>query len=242
MKSKTLMSCIVAGTLLFSSSIALATTAEGMHKDAQIVEDVRLISAPVQKMEQSHFKSYTGIIKSIEDYKGIEDSKIVEVEDNQGGIANFIISKDTYFINNNKLEIGVKITGYYDATRPMIMIYPPQYPVEAVVVGDIKESVKVDLFDENLISVDNQLKIKVTNDVEVVTRDGEKYEGELKNKNLLVIYDIATKSIPAQTKPIKVVVLDKESKMDNNNDAENKNMKNEEVVKLLLRMITAIIK
>ncbi|MFU0824204.1 hypothetical protein [Clostridium sp.] len=242
MKSKALISTITAGVLLLSSSIALATTAEGMNKDAQIVEDVKLISAPAQKIEQSYFKSYTGIIKSIEDYRGIEDSKIVEVEDSQGKTANLIISKDTYIVNDNKLEIGAKITGYYDATRPMILIYPPQYPTEVVIIGDIKESVKVGLFDENLISVDNQLKIKVTNDVEVVTRDGEKYEGELKNKNLLVIYDIATKSIPAQTKPIKVVVLDKESEIDNNDAAKNKTMKDEEVVKLLLRMITTIIK
>ncbi|QGU96306.1 hypothetical protein GOM49_15460 [Clostridium bovifaecis] len=219
MKLKTLTCTITAGVLLFSASTALGTT-KGINRNTQMIEDVKLISAPIREMEQSNFKSYEGIIKSIEDYKSVKGSKIVQVEDNKGGVANLIISENTYFINDNKIEVGARITGYYDATRPMIMIYPPQYTAEVVVIGDIKESVKVDLFNENLVSVDSQLKIKVYNDTEVITQDGKKYEGKLTNKNLVVIYDIATKSIPAQTAPIKVIVLNKEANIANDETTE----------------------
>ena len=242
MKSKKLIVGIITASLLIvPTSTAFGTGVNtSLSKDA-VAEDIRLISAPIKEVKQSNFNSYTGKVKSIKESETQKGSKLVIVEDNQGGEAHFIINKNTYFVNAKEIKEGLSITGYYDATKPMIMIYPAQYTVDAIVVGDMKETVKVDLFDDNLISKDNQLKINVDKDTDVISQDGEKYKGKLNNKNLVVIYDIATKSIPAQTRPIKVVVLDKEPAIENNDGVEDGNNKNNEIIKLLRQIIRMLL-
>lgn len=238
MKSKKLIVGIIAASLVIVPTATAFATGAGINLSKDIViEDVRPISTPIREVKRSNFNSYAGKVKSIKESETQKGTKIVIVEDKQGGEAHFNINEKTYFINNKEIKEGLSITGYYDATKPMIMIYPAQYTIDAVVVGDIKETVKVDLFDDNLISKDNQLKINVDKDTTVITEEGGKYKGKLNNKNLVVIYDIATKSIPAQTSPIKVVVLDKEPVIENNDDVKNGNKVDTEVIKLLRQII-----
>ncbi|MCC5908814.1 MAG: copper amine oxidase N-terminal domain-containing protein, partial [Clostridiaceae bacterium] len=112
-----------------------------------------------------------------------------------------------------EIEIGSIVTGYYDANAPMLMIYPPQYSVEVLVVEEEKEkfeSIKVDLFDENLISADNTLKINLSDDTKIISKNGEKFEGDLTNRKLAVTYSFSTRSIPAQTTPTQIIVLSEE--------------------------------
>jgi hypothetical protein len=213
MKSKKLIAAfLMFAVLTTSTATVFASSGEGgtSNTSTQVIVDAKPISAPVDEVKRSNFGVFAGTVKSISDFKQEENSKTVLVEDGNGQQANFIISNKTYLVNDNKIEVGVKLTGYFDANIPMIMIYPAQYKAEVVIVGDIKETVKVDKFDRNLVSADGQLRIKSTEGTEIVTQDGKKYEGNLFNKNLVVTYGIATKSIPAQTTPIKIVVLDKE--------------------------------
>lgn len=241
MKSKKIVVGVITASLLtLSTATAFGTSVDANSSQDIVVQDARLMSTPIEEVKHSNFNSYTGKVKSIKKSETQKGKKIVVVEGKQGGEAHFIIDENTYFVNDKEIEEGLSITGYYDATRPMIMIYPPQYAVDAVVVGDIEESIKVDLFDGNLVSKDNQLKIKVDKNTEVISQDGTKFQGELKNKNLLVIYDIATKSIPAQAKPIKVVVLDKEPAVDNNDAIEDSSTGDREIIKLLIQIINTL--
>ncbi|MCC5910189.1 MAG: copper amine oxidase N-terminal domain-containing protein, partial [Clostridiaceae bacterium] len=104
------------------------------------------ISSEFNKIEGAYFNSFTGHIKEIRDFEGVEGSKFVTVKNEEEQIANFIISKDTYTLGEAEIEIGSIVTGYYDANAPMLMIYPPQYSVEVLVVEEEKEkfeSIKV---------------------------------------------------------------------------------------------------
>jgi len=85
----------------------------------------------------------------------------------------------------------------------MIMIYPPQYTLTAV--AKVQEGVftKADRFDSNLLSKDQELKLNLAEGIEVINGDLE----NLTDRDLLVVYDVTTKSIPAQTTPLKIVVL-----------------------------------
>ncbi|HKM38808.1 MAG TPA: copper amine oxidase N-terminal domain-containing protein, partial [bacterium] len=121
---------------------------------------------------------------------------------------------DTYLVNEGELDIGQKITSFIDARKPVILIYPPQYQAEALIIGEFEGNVKADLFDENFVSSDKMLKLNLAEDTELIWKDGSVFEGTLANKKLLVIYGLATKSIPAQTSPMKVVVLSPSSKSD----------------------------
>jgi hypothetical protein len=87
------------------------------------------------------------------------------------------------------------------------MIYPPHYAVEAIIVEDPNQNIAVGVFDENLINTDNSLKLNLSGDTQIITQGGAPYTASLANRKLVVYYDGATKSIPAQTTPKKIVVL-----------------------------------
>ncbi len=202
MINKRIVAGLLAVTILSLSSIpSLANYTENL-KAVNISEQIDTIE------NQSSFNSFTGTVKEITDFKGVEGSKFVLVENQDGQQANLIISNSTYVVNNEKIDIGSVITGFYDANAPMLMIYPPQYNTEVVNVASSKgQCIKVDKFDKDLVSSDNMLKLNISKETEIISQDGKAFEGELANRNLVVLYGISTKSIPAQTNPDKIVVL-----------------------------------
>ena len=202
MINKRIVAGLLAVTVLSLSSVSsLANYTENL-KAVNISEQIDTIE------NQSSFNSFTGTVKEITDFKGVEGSKFVLVENQDGQQANLIISNSTYVVNNEKFDIGSVITGFYDANAPMLMIYPPQYNIEVVNVASSKgQCIKVDRFDKDLVSSDNMLKLNISKETEIISQDGNAFEGELANRNLLVLYGISTKSIPAQTNPDKIVVL-----------------------------------
>ena len=158
------------------------------------------------------FHSCTGIVKEIRpfleaDGKEVFGKQFVLVE-NDAGTFNLITDENTYWVTEAELAVGANVTGFYDATLPITMIHPPQYQTEVMVV-DLPEgqSVKTAIFDKNLVSTDNMLKLNLNNNVEIILQDGTAFDGEITNRKLVVIYDVATMSIPAQTTPKKIAVL-----------------------------------
>jgi hypothetical protein len=158
--------------------------------------------------DNSYYGSFTGTVTKITTPKNDKDKTKVTLKDKDGMEALFTISKDTYRTNDEKISVGSVVTGYYDAKVFRIMIYPAQYEALVVDVERNKHNVKVDYFDNKLTSADNTLTIKTSKDTELIYKDGTKYNGKPVRSNLVVIYDKATKSIPAQTEPIKVIVLE----------------------------------
>ena len=202
MKNKRIVAGLLAVTILSLSSVpSLANYTENL-KAVNISEQIDTTE------NQSSFSSFTGTVKEITDFEGVKGSKFVLVENQDGNQANLIISSSTYVVNNEKIDIGSVITGFYDADAPMLMIYPPQYNIEVVnVAGSKVQCIKVDRFDKDLVSSDNMLKLNISKETEIISQDGEAFEGELANRYLVVLYGISTKSIPAQTNPDKIVVL-----------------------------------
>lgn len=215
MKSKKAIAGILSAAVLSAS----AFTAFGAEPGAlnpiaypeKQEEKAVLADSGWDKKERSYFGSFTGIVQKIEDFRGLEGSKFVSVENEEGMPANFIISAGTYIVDNAEIEVGAVITGFFKADAPRIMIYPPQYGVDVVVVEKEGQYVKADLFDEDLVSADRSLKLNVSDDTEVLSEDGEAFEGELADRKLVVIYTTSTKSIPAQTIPQKIIVLKEET-------------------------------
>ncbi|MGE7916653.1 stalk domain-containing protein [Lysinibacillus xylanilyticus] len=126
----------------------------------------------------------------------------------------FVVNDDTLvFVNTGKevkLQKGDKVTAYTYANKPMLTIYPPQYNPEVIIV-ETKEmgTVEVDFFNKELVNTDNTLKLNVGEETELLSLSGKEVKAEdLAEQHLLVFYTIATMSIPAQTPPSKVVVLD----------------------------------
>ncbi|MFJ6264005.1 stalk domain-containing protein [Lysinibacillus xylanilyticus] len=127
------------------------------------------------------------------------------------------ITKDTLVFDNTgkkvELKEGDKIVAYTFANKPQKLIYPPQFNPDVVIV-ETKEAgfVEVDYFFENLTNTYEMLKLNIGENTELLNTKGEKVSTkDLKEKNLVVFYTVSTKSIPAQTTPSKVIVLDEES-------------------------------
>nr|WP_092073566.1 hypothetical protein [Dendrosporobacter quercicolus]NSL48015.1 hypothetical protein [Dendrosporobacter quercicolus DSM 1736]SDM63835.1 hypothetical protein SAMN04488502_10677 [Dendrosporobacter quercicolus] len=164
-------------------------------------------ASSVVEKQKAYFKSFQGEVKEVQSCSGNDCPQTVLVEDKEGRQVNFIVSNDTYRLNDAEIKKGTTITGFYDANVPVIMIYPPQYNAEVIVAGAGKHNIKVDLFDDSLVSGDNLLKLNISDDTKIVLEDGTAFKGELGNQRLVVLYGRSTKSIPAQTTPVEIIVL-----------------------------------
>jgi len=157
--------------------------------------------------ERIYFLSVTGKVTKIEDHWSIENAKFISLEDEQRNPANVIVTENTYIAGDKNIEPGDTITVYYDANKVMIMIYPPQYTAEVIVVHGLDANVEVDYFNKELVNSDNTLKLNITEETEILLPSGEEFKGKLGDKKLAVFYRESTKSIPAQTTPHRIVVL-----------------------------------
>ena len=68
-------------------------------------------------------------------------------------------------------------------------------------------NVKVDYFNEKLLSSDGMLKLNIAPSTQVVLENGQLFTENPANRYLIVVYGATTRSIPAQTSPEQIVVM-----------------------------------
>lgn len=110
--------------------------------------------------------------------------------------AKFFVDENTV-VYGTGLEVGAKIIGFYDAEAPLTLIYPPQYNVVAIGVNVPEgKTIKVDKFDENLVSADKKLTLTIAEGLKITAgAKKEAYSGSLAGQDLVVIYGTETKTI-----------------------------------------------
>lgn len=159
------------------------------------------------------FAAFSGTVARIEDfYTGQDDAsagcyKLMSLETMDMGPINFIISPETYFVNHELIEVGDKVTGFYDANAPVPLIYPPQYRAIVMAKNTGSENVTVDYFNNELISSDGNLKLNIGPNTEIILTNDQIFNRYPGNRNLIVVYGPTTFSIPAQTTPYQIIVL-----------------------------------
>jgi|GEM_PF-5934113 len=142
-----------------------------------------------------------------------QDSKrIIMLESNDGTRMEFDIVTSTYIDNLAKIEEDSSVTCFYNKNEQK----SSYYTAIAVVDDSTMTAAFLGKFDANLLDDTNELKLNIDDKVEIITRDGKKYSGDIKNKTLLAFYTIMTLSLPAQTTPSKIVVME-----DSSNTVEN---------------------
>ena len=155
----------------------------------------------------SQYAQFIGTIEAIEYYEPDRlDLPKVTLVDESGQIVVFTVTEYTYLPENTKLAVGDRMVGVYDLNVPVIMIYPPQYQALVLAPAAGIQGVKVERFDENLLSADGELKL-LPGDYPVFFRNGIAYEGELTGCLLAVFHSFVMTSFPAQTTPDYIVVL-----------------------------------
>lgn len=158
----------------------------------------------------TNFLSFKGVVTTINNVNFDEGDQsgchqFFTIENSQGEIVNFVVSPSTYFVG--QVNIGDFVTGYYDGDLPVILIYPPQYQAMVIVKEEQGQNVKVDYFNSQLLSSDNQLQLNISPYTPIFLTNGVTFNQNPDNRDLIVIYRSTTFSIPAQTSPDRIIVL-----------------------------------
>jgi hypothetical protein len=153
-----------------------------------------------------------GTVMSIDIFQASTDDKsacslLIVLRSKNHDITHFIIDLTTYFIDHITLRRGDYITAFYDTSVPVALIFPPRYRAVVIAKNSRGSFVKVDYFNDALISSDNTLKLNISPRTQLLLPNNQNYLGNISEKNLAVVYSFTTKSIPALTTPSQVTVL-----------------------------------
>lgn len=206
-------------------SLAACMTLSPLTVKAENIEKKEIIpiSAPID-IQQPEYINFEGKITEINHGDNTFSIKVMSDEkDPYNGMVFHINEKVVLlndetkdFVSKDTLKKGDLVSGYYGKDTIMALSMPPQLSPDVIIVKESKEPsfIKVDKFNKELVSSDNQLKINQSEDTIIVDKDGNKVEKEnIVDKDLIVFYTISTRSIPAQTTPEKIVVMDKEDEV-----------------------------
>ena len=161
----------------------------------------------------TNFHSFHGTITEITDFitgqNGKDEgcTKLFTLANELGIIVNFVVSPSTYIVDHEMLVIGDRVTGYYDGDAPAILIYPPQFQALVMAKDNSNYNIKVDYFNNQLVSSDGQLQLNLSPETERILTNGQFFSRYPGNRDLIVYYRFTTRSIPAQTTPYRIIVL-----------------------------------
>ena len=112
------------------------------------------------------------------------------------------------FVKDYKFKKGEKIQYFYRADTPMMLSLPAQMTpdVIGVNVDESKFSMDVDYFDKDGHGIGNRLDLNLGEEVKAKNFAGREEKDFLPNE-LLVLYTIATRSIPPIATPEKIEIL-----------------------------------
>ena len=220
MKKKILSTVLALGMLASAVPAAFAeeTPAPVLAEDTAVVEPefkASYLNVSVKVLEKGELL-HTQLL----DTEGEEGLYDIAIGDNT-----LIFDTKGNALTADDIEKDTVIKAFYNANKPMLMIYPPRVTPEVIIVeteaeeGTVPGSVLVETFvksdyEGQLVSSDNFLRFEPTEDLNVVDAEGNKFEGDLEGRDLVVFYTIATMSIPALTNPEKVVVLDEQEEQE----------------------------
>lgn len=161
-----------------------------------------------EEQVQNKFLKLTGTLASLEKNKNGLLYGLIEQQDD---VFHIVVGEDTVVVDNTgkqvELQEGMTFTAYVDGNKPMILIYPPQYVPDLVVVQTEEAGfVEVAQFDENFAN--ESLKLNMSDDtvIENLSRTAVDAK-DIVGVDVAVFYKFTTFSIPAQTTPSKIIVL-----------------------------------
>jgi len=164
------------------------------------------------RVDRGKYASITGRIVEMEPHgfrNGMMDSCmiLVGVESEDGNRNHFIVGRNTFVVDFETLRIGMQCTFWYRTDVPMILIYPPQYRAVVAAVTEAERSIDVAFYDDMLRNDTGTLQLNPDRTTRIRMTNNQIYLGNLAGKDLVVIYEMSTRSIPAQTTPEEIYVL-----------------------------------
>ncbi|MDM5333382.1 stalk domain-containing protein [Ureibacillus composti] len=195
----------ILATTLICGSVFTATGAQASTVNTQTVQ--------TEKETETNFLQFTGTVSKI--IKNDNGTFLAEFS-KENETHRFTFDEKTIMLDNSGKEVelkeGMKFTAYVDSNKPMILIYPPQYAPEVVIVQTEESgTAKVDKFDKDFLNQKKDLIIKVNDETIISNLSGKKLMAkDVVDKEVVIFYDVVLESYPAQTSPSKIIVLESE--------------------------------
>ncbi len=183
------------------------------------------ISAPIEEQPFEYIKM-EGVVEEIE--KGDDFFRILVRNDSGEGLdVLWAYINDEMLLLSDKtmspadaasIEKGMEVTIYYHKNSVMAMSYPGQMRPDVVVLhdgGEEANSVMVELFDKELLSADGSMIIRPGEETVIVDFEGKEATAEMiKDRELVIFYNIVLESYPMQTSPLKIIILPEREKLE----------------------------
>lgn len=125
----------------------------------------------------------------------------------ENGIVNFWADSGTLVIDSRQLRTGMRIAAFYDSSLPVPLIFPPQYRAQIIALPGRSEQAALKHFNRNLVASDRSLQLNISDRTMVQTVNGQRFDCNPGNQDLLVYYSATTRSIPPQTTPSRIIVF-----------------------------------
>lgn len=171
----------------------IVVLADAEIADEIIATDDVAVTEPIQNADATVYNNYVGTVKAVED--GVATLTIGDAD------YNFRVTDATMMFDIEGAETEVKAGDFVIVVSTSLLDTKDVKEAEVIVVTNEESATAVTVSKftkdgESLVSEDGELVLNIEGDV-------SQYDG----KKLLVFYDFATMSIPAQTNPERVIVL-----------------------------------
>ena len=201
---------ILAGTTAFANDTLLISANPNADKTIESV---------IAEAEASMYLTQEGTVAGVEASE-TEGVSIVTMDNEMGGLR-FAVASGTIIVDRatgayitvDELTEGMAVSVVYDMNSPMGMSMPPFLSnVTAVVANADAGAFTVGKFDNELTDLKNMLKLNIDNaTTSIQNMQGSRIrltDADVKGQDALVFYDMMTMSLPAQTNPTFVLILD----------------------------------
>ncbi len=158
----------------------------------------------------ANYLSVYGIVSSF--YTSVSDrscSLLLSVNAQNMGQINFVVTPQTFVLEQHTFRPGERIIGVYDTDVPVPLIYPPQYQAVVLAQNSVGNEASLDYFDEDLLNTAKTVKLNIPADgsTQVLLTNGQNYIFSPVEHYLFILYMSASDNIPAEITPSKVIVF-----------------------------------
>lgn len=189
MQIKKILSLVIAFTLVLTPMIIKA---EKVEKEAELNSRVYEVLR-VNKKDDS--LSLNLVNEGSKEKEGLGDLVVHVSED-----VLILDSKTQKIVDKDVIKVGDKLEVITRKNTPVTLSLPGQLTPAAIVIKTDDILVKADKFNKDFLSYDENLKLNIGKETEIVNYKGEIVKKEdIVDKDLVVLYGPTTFSIPAQT-------------------------------------------
>jgi len=117
-------------------------------------------------------------------------SLLISVNTQSMGQINFVVSPQTFVLDQHTFCQGEPLIGIYDTSVPVPLIYPPQYQAVVLAQNSFGYRAALNYFDEDLLSVDQTMKLSIPSDgsTQVLLVNGQNFVYNPGDHYLFILY------------------------------------------------------